>query len=244
VCRSRVALKMGVSFKLPFVAIIVAFATGCGNVVQIGIETPDAAPSDAMSVDVVHNDAGSSDDVGEGQDGSAGDAGQPPDGDMEDASPPPCPTVAPMAGSMCPIVGQECEYGTSASTACNRLATCTSEGWTYASPVPKCAMGICPKNYDEEDGGSCSTEGLVCSYPMLGTCNCASMLGVVVDSGSSLTWQCFPEQTGCPIPRPNIGSPCMATSATLLCDYGPCAGGVELRCADGQWEEVMMPCPG
>jgi hypothetical protein len=171
-------------------------------------------------------------------DGSPVDTGAPGDSPAT----PECPSSSPTAGSPCPSVGLVCEYGSSATVACNKVATCSASGWKFAPPSTSgCAVGTCPAAYPSADVGmACSSNDLVCSYPA-GTCTCASSTPLTADAGGP-HWQCFPKQSGCPTPRPKLGTKCSPTAAEP-CDYGACAGGIELVCKDGVWEESMVGCP-
>jgi hypothetical protein len=208
----------------------------CSGAVIIGQENPNGVTDSGNS---------SAPDVGldAGRDGpSTKDA--PSDGvaPMPDASSPHCPTAAPKAGSTCPKVGLECEYGTNAGIACNTVATCSTSGWTYASSLPDtpCVDGSCPTDYPgAEPSDTCAPKGLVCTYGQ-GTCTCGAPPGpATVDA--SVTWDCY-HPKGCPVTRPSLGSPC-TTPASTTCDYGACAGGVTVYCDHGTWHEVMTGCP-
>jgi hypothetical protein len=155
---------------------------------------------------------------------------------------PACPKTEPAAGSFCSSIGEECEYGTNASTACNVIVTCTKSGWAHMAPTTACVHGSCPATYPSAMvGEACSPGGLDCGYEE-GTCTCAPPIGpLMADGGDSVRWQCFPKQAGCPSPRPTLGAAC--TSPGLSCNYGACADGVELMCKGGVWTSVVVGCP-
>jgi hypothetical protein len=228
--------------SLPFFAAITAALAGCsGGNVTIGVESNDGGSRGASTDSGLHL--------------GGSDANNYPDGIVTpqleggvhlDGSPPPpvpaCPKTEPAAGSSCASVGEECEFGTSASTSCNVIVSCTSSGWAPVTPTTACAHGTCPAAYPSAMvGEACSPNGLDCGYEK-GTCTCAPPSGPLMsDGGDSVRWQCFPKQTGCPSPRPTIGAPC--TSSGVSCNYGVCAGGVELECKKGVWASVMVACP-
>jgi len=235
-----------------FVTALVAGLAGCSSgVVAIGLDAEEGGLREASAPDAGTPDVERMDALSDAT--SQPDAGGPPPSEagVPDGSFSPCPATAPKAESRCPTVGQECEYGTDPSAACNMLATCTSgaasgslPGWTYPIATTPCKSGTCPSAYPSALAGeTCTPSGLVCSYTQ-GTCTCAPRSGPVsVDSGPAVQWQCFPAETGCPSPRPAVGSACTASSLTKACNYGACAGGVELSCVDGEWQEVMVGCP-
>jgi hypothetical protein len=83
---------------------------------------------------------------------------------------------------------------------------------------------------------ACTPDGLACAYPE-GQCNCADTLPI---SNSGPVWQCT-TPTGCPEPRPRIGSEC--TQDGLQCDYNACIGGVAFQCTNGIWRQAEVGCP-
>jgi len=161
-----------------------------------------------------------------------------------------CPTKPPAVGMTCLEIGQLCEYGASAAVECNMLYECTTGGWKLvpaSSGGTPCPTGAkCPPTYPSgEVGIACSSDGLSCSYTE-GTCNCAVDMTTPtkVDASMIPRWICFPKQKGCPSPRPTIGSKCgPSTASGGVCNYGMCAGGVELECKGGVWVEVKETCP-
>jgi hypothetical protein len=139
---------------------------------------------------------------------------------------------------MCPVLYATCEYGSDPNPSCNQLFQCQSTGWQPENGSCP-GGGTCPASYSAvAQNQACMPEGLDCAYSE-GQCNCTYTLPV----GGGPYWKCFTPAGGCPDPRPRIGSACSAPS-TLSCDYGACAGGIELQCADGYWKEEAVPCPG
>jgi hypothetical protein len=227
--------------SLWFAVVLASLAACSGGNVAIGTESSEA------------NDAGSH----RGSDSGlhlGGDSASNPDGiatpQLEgggklDGPPPPpaaCPSTKPPAGSSCTPVGKECEFGSSASAACNVIESCSASGWTTEPAATPCVHATCPATYPSAMvGEACSPKDLDCDYPE-GTCTCALPIGpLMADGGDTVRWQCFPKQTGCPSPRPKIGSPCASPGTS--CNYGACASGVELKCEGGIWTEVMVACP-
>jgi hypothetical protein len=232
---------MGSSPKLLPAVVGVLFAGCSSGIIPIGIEGNDGGSRDASHPDTSVDGSG-----GMPETGSPDAVGPSSDVGAPDGSTPACPTTEPTEASACSDVGQECEYGTNPSAVCNNIFKCTSGGWRSTAPSAACPPpDECPVAYpSKEVGDVCSPTGLVCSYPK-GTCTCAEPSGPSpVDGGTSLRWRCFPEQAGCPSPRPRIGTKCSPTStASMVCNYGACAGGVELKCVDDVWTEVMVACP-
>jgi hypothetical protein len=141
-----------------------------------------------------------------------------------------CPAHAPAANAKCTDNGLECEYGSSPDIACNQLAECESNVWTYL------ASGTCTMN-------ACDTAGVSCAYPQ-GTCVCGSSgpVRVSLDGGSfGPTWSCQPATAACPSPRPDLGTAC--STPTQICDYGSCEGGIAMECKGGAWQRAMTACP-
>ena len=139
-------------------------------------------------------------------------------------------------------MGLECEYGSNPSTACNEIATCDSTGWSFsgASGPSTCPGGTCPATYaDVPQNKTCTPLGLDCAYAQ-GQCNCART--ALVSVGDTPVWQCSTPATGCPEPRPRLGSACSQPS--LECDYGACTGGIAEQCLDGIWQRAETACPG
>ncbi len=190
----------------------------------------DAGPmSDGGGEDGSTNDGGPTQDAG-GEGGSDAGGGQGT-----------CPTTLPASGAPCSVSGLECEYGGNPSVRCNQVAECTAGAWTYAAGGA-CVVGVCPPTYASAVAQNCTTSGLVCSYAQ-GTCGCMFGGGPirVIDGSIVSAWSCAPAQTGCPSPRPDIGTPCSQPGDT--CDYAPCNGGVELSCTGGRWDVEPVACP-
>ncbi|HEY4013575.1 MAG TPA: hypothetical protein VGM06_09570 [Polyangiaceae bacterium] len=204
---------------------------------------------------VLGTDAGGADTGVSGDDGSTADTGVPTDaGGLEDGpaidagsgtdagGSPLCPTSPAARASACPRVGLACEYGTSTNVACDTVVMCMASGWSVTEAV-SCPMGTCPATYDAVPmGEACAPSGLGCGYAK-GTCICSSSTGPieVIDGAVAIDWHCFPAMTGCPSPRPRLGTPCV--DAGVSCNYGACSGGVELSCDGGVWQEESVPCP-
>jgi hypothetical protein len=148
-----------------------------------------------------------------------------------------CPPNVPSNAASCPRVGLACEYGDNANPSCNQIADCASSGWNVP-PLGPCASGTCPAAYaDVVQNKACSPEGLDCSYAE-GQCDCTSTLPV---ASPAPVWECTTPASGCPAPRPRIGSPC--TQPGLSCNYGACTGGVAVECENGIWTQELLPCP-
>ncbi len=205
-----------------------ALLSGCGgNFSVIGSDGNDGG---------ARSDSGGSSDSGAGQDSGGGtsDGGTGEGG----GTGPACPVSPPPLGGACLTLGLECEYGSDPNPACDQLVQCTSSGWQSAGGPTTCTGGTCPATYAQVPvGQSCVPTNLTCDYPE-GTCICSLGTGPI---GTSPHWICWPATSGCPSPRPRIGSPCGQPG--LSCDYGACAGGVELECKDGTWQQALTPCP-
>lgn len=179
------------------------------------------------------------DDGGTGNDGGSGSDGSPtPDSGPQTK----CPTSPPSPGASCSYANLYCEYGSNPSPDCNQLFLCQGGSWVDETTGSACPpQADCPGSYASvPTGQDCTPNGLACAYPE-GTCLCTQSFGGLVKQTPA--WDCFPEETGCPSPRPDIGTACSAPSS-LSCDYGACSGGLELQCTDGTWQEVAVPCPG
>ena len=180
------------------------------------------------------NDSGTGNDGGPGNDGSPGNDG----GVSKD-----CPTSPPTPGSACLTTkgGPKCEYGTNPDPGCNQVFVCVSNAWVDQSSGQICApQSDCPATYASVPSGQdCSPEQLSCAYPQ-GECICTKSWGGV--QRTTPGWDCFPAQSGCPAPRPDIGSAC--TTQGQQCDYGGCSGGITLECNGTSWVQSITPCPG
>jgi hypothetical protein len=186
----------------------------------VSVAAPDAAP-DAVDCDVV-------------------DCPFAPD---PDASLVPCPTSPPDAGSPCPVLGENCEYGSSWWLGCNPMFECTPRGW-QGGPVqgpPACAddAGACPATWDDalEAGSFTTCPAYACQYEA-GTCGCVACgAGQIRHALVQGMWNCTAATPECPSPRPDLGTPCAGDGGTL-CGYGGdicCTGAPQLRCVDGVW---------
>ena len=204
-----------------------ALVLGCGG--QFSVIGSDGNDGGARS------DSGSGGDSGGGgtSDGGTGEAGTGEGG----GTGPSCPVSQPPPGGACPAIGLECEYGTDPNPACDPIVQCTASGWQSLGPSA-CPGGTCPATYGQVPvSQGCMPTNLTCDYPE-GTCICSLGTGPV---GLSPHWMCWPAMPGCPSPRPRMGTPCGQPG--LSCDYGACAGGVQLECKDGVWQQALTPCP-
>jgi hypothetical protein len=61
--------------------------------------------------------------------------------------------------------------------------------------------------------------------------------------GPAYTWICVTPMSGCPEPRPHLGSAC--STEGLYCDYGSCtfSDGAAQTCMDGYWQGGFAACP-
>ena len=176
-----------------------------------------------------------------GTDGGTNDDGgtdsSPP---IDGSKPTGCPTTPPFSGSSCAPASLECEYGTNPDPSCNQTFFCNAGVWQDQSSGTICPpQSDCPSTFAQiPNGQDCTPNGLQCAYPQ-GECICTTSFGGL--QKQTPAWDCFPAQTGCPSPRPDIGSACTGTNQ---CDYGACSGGVALECKGGVWTQVITPCPG
>jgi hypothetical protein len=85
--------------------------------------------------------------------------------------------------------------------------------------------------------GSCTMPGQTCNYPTE-ACICSS--GQVVSN--MLSWNCSMLTAGCPQDPPSIGSTCDPDG--LVCNYGWCLGGEEVKCTTGHWAKDEGLCAG
>jgi hypothetical protein len=132
----------------------------------------------------------------------------------------------------------QCEYGNNPNPACNDIESCTSNGWSDPPPGPACPTGTCPATYAQvPQGQACTPQGLDCAYPQ-GQCNCDSE---PESAKQTPVWLCSTPATGCPEPRPDIGTAC--SQSNLSCDYGACTGGIALQCTGGLWQQEATACP-
>jgi hypothetical protein len=179
-------------------------------------------------------------DAGSGVDGGDAGRGPPPgDGSLGAAV---CPPTPPTAGVMCTKSSTACEYGSNSNPSCNQTASCPNGVWEYMPPA-SCPTGSCPAHFPGDGGilGSlaCHPSDLVCAYAGEGTCGCGNPAGGLSEAGT--VWVCSAIEPGCPTPRPDQGTPCVA-SPFGNCSYAPCQGGIELACTGGAWTKVPVAC--
>jgi hypothetical protein len=162
---------------------------------------------------------------------------------------PACAETAPQQGSACGPQGLACEYGTATTQQCDTVATCNGGRWEVAVPTmtkSACQSGPasdCPSSFTTVPVGQhCDDYGVVCDYPQ-GRCACTVRDSpTVYDAEAQATWICPSPNSGCPLPRPRLGTPC---TAGLECDYGTCAipGATAEACTDNVWTEESTACP-
>jgi hypothetical protein len=160
----------------------------------------------------------------------------------------PCPEGLPPAGALC-IEGVACEYGSDPDVACDAVARCSGGQWSVrAATGTWCSTALdqaCPTSYASllQERTACAPVGTSCTYPEA-RCACATHCGMIGAAGGGAFW-CCPDGpsglSGCPMPRPRIGSAC--TSNGAVCDYGGCSGNVTLKCTDATWQPTSIACP-
>lgn len=153
-----------------------------------------------------------------------------------------CPESAPALGSRCPsdlpatMLGDlECEYG------CGDVLVCAEGTWSGAPGHWFCQAGpnptVCPSAIASiAPGGACTEVGATCAYAT-GICQCNAPSDPTPDGGVS--WWCGPG-SGCPMPRPRIGSGC--STVALTCAYEEC--GTAQECQGGVWRTAPGACGG
>ncbi len=163
-----------------------------------------------------------------------------------------CPESVPSGGVPCSPVGLVCEWGSSNVEECDTVGTCMPEGWdspAYPPEGPDCSGGppiACPSSYAAvPTGQACGPSGGYCDYPE-GRCGCGEPPGpiLLVDGSVASIWICQHPQTGCPQPRPRIGTTC--SHEGQFCDYGGCGavpGGNAEACTGGVWVDALEGCP-
>ncbi len=166
-----------------------------------------------------------------------------------DAGGPACPETAPQQGSACGPQGLACEYGTATVVECDTVATCNGGRWEIALPTMTkslCQSGPatdCPASLSAVPlGQHCDTYPTICDYPQ-GRCACTVRQSpTVTDASAQATWICPAPSSGCPLPRPLLGSPCTSSAE---CDYGTCAipGATAQACTDNLWVPESTACP-
>jgi hypothetical protein len=165
-----------------------------------------------------------------------------------------CPSAMPAAGTACSEATESCEYGDDPQITCDTVMTCDGMAWqkTQSPATTGCSKqnpSGCPATYaavSGEMGQSCGP--MVSCYYAEARCSCEQIcLDACIetfDGGPNPnTWFCdVPSTTGCPIPRPRLGTAC--TGDMQLCDYGGCEGNVTLQCQAGTWLAIQTECPG
>ena len=165
-----------------------------------------------------------------------------------------CPPAVPLAGTPCapPYVPYPfeavCEYGSDLH--CTTSAQWEGDAGAWVVQPCKGNASACPPAFDADAGGSCAVPRAqgACNYPE-GQCGCVLCGGVCDVAGAcgpdaspdATTWQCKPwlTPTGCPSPRPLLGTACPTTQA-MECDYGyDCFCGLaldpQMGCIEGHW---------
>jgi len=181
------------------------------------------------------------------------DAGTHDTGAPEDSGPDAtamgCPVAAPQQGGACGPQGIACEYGTATTQQCDTVATCNGGRWeVVAADMTKsaCQTGPaseCPATFMAVPVGQhCDFYPVSCDYPQ-GRCACAVRQSpTVTDASAQATWICPSPDSGCPLPRPDLGTPCTGMHE---CDYGTCAipGATAQTCTSGLWTLESTACP-
>ena len=189
----------------------------CGGELTTSLDaSTDAATADAMGIDSAPSDTGTG----------------------------PCPAAQPNAGSSCPSesVGLACEYGANWSVACNSTFTCESDHtWHDTSNHAGCLdASMCPTSAPIHD--SACTSYASCDYSAE-HCICITQCGGI-PLPSDPRWICQPNPTGCPFPRPDIGTPCASEGENCAYTVECCSGGTDLVCSGGSWRSSpTLPCP-
>ncbi len=141
---------------------------------------------------------------------------------------PVCPAHKPFENTMCSLpAGVDCEYpdlpaGIQYDLSCSTVFTCQDGMWNKIWPTgggPGCRTDAAGNPMaclgPAAAIGPCPSTSLYCLYPSAQeACFCANL------GGSTPQWSCAPTPTGCPFPRPRVGSKCMGS---LDCVYDPCA---------------------
>jgi hypothetical protein len=153
-----------------------------------------------------------------------------------------CPTTPPTASAACSQDKLACEYGSNPDPSCNQAFECSGGAWVDRTSGVACPpQSDCPASYASIPATeNCSPETLTCAYPE-GECICTQSLGGVEKQTPS--WDCIPVVSGCPSPRPDLGTACVANSSNQQCDYGQCSGGISMSCQQGVWQQVFAACP-
>ena len=144
----------------------------------------------------------------------------------------------PTVNAPCAKDGVICEYGSDVNEICNTLRICETYGnstkWVMGQPIPPgyCPTqdpglsNTCPQTLDAAVG-ACGDTSLVCHY-VNGFCACHG------DAGPQ--WSCDTQVSGCPHPRPDLGSPCGVEGTS--CSYLACVvpWGIFITCEAGIWQ--------
>jgi hypothetical protein len=183
-----------------------------------------------------------------GDDGGTGGAGGHPGSDAGSTY---CPSTLPPQGTACSDEGLYCEYGDDPNLNCDTITQCYGGQWNVEKgyggtcPTPPANPSGCPDSFASVPVGQhCGTlVGTTCSYPQ-GFCGCSIGSGgpYPEDAAAVATWICDAPATGCPMPRPKLGTPC--SQDNLECDYSPCSlpSGVSLICQSGAWQDAPYGC--
>jgi hypothetical protein len=226
-----------------------AFAVACG-----GSTTSEGGEGGAGS----NAGIGSGSASGSGGGGSGGSSGSGSTGSSgssggtSDAAVPGCPGSPPLAGAACVPEGLTCEWGSSNVAGCDTIGVCRGGAFDFNAINPgvrDCGGGppiACPSSYASVPvGQTCTPAGGYCDYSE-GRCACGQPAGPVllVDGSPAEIWMCQKPQSGCPQPRPRLGSSCSIEGQ--FCDYGGCGevpGGSAEQCTGGVWVEAEEACP-
>jgi len=179
-----------------------------------------------------------------------GDVFENPDGGTSDAGSTYCPSSPPAQGAACSDPNMWCEYGSDPDLSCNTVANCSNGEWSVQTPPSNgCPTppnpSSCPASFASVPVGShCGAlVGTTCSYAQ-GFCGCTIGSGgpYPEDAAAVATWVCDAPTTGCPLPRPKLGTPC--SQEGLQCDYSSCSlpTGVTLTCQSGAWQNTPFGC--
>jgi len=189
-----------------------------------------------------------------GDAGHTRDAGHERDSGADSGNTTGCPTAQPSAGSACESPTLSCEYGSDPAISCDTVMTCEGTAWkqTQAPATSGCSKtnsAACPATFAAATGPMGQSCGApVSCYYTEARCSCQQVClgacGAPIDVGPApLTWVCdIPTTTGCPIPRPRLGTSC--TVDPLVCDYGGCEGNLTMQCQAGTWLAIGSECPG
>lgn len=168
-----------------------------------------------------------------------------------------CPQTLPEAGAPCqptrlstPSVYAACEYGDNPH--CTSVAMCASHDdgktflWGVNSPDPSCAGNgpSCPAELHAGTAG-CPVSA-TCTYAT-GRCFCIACVSSsgpcgsnqCVDQDGGTQWSCdaWQQPSGCPTPRPLLGTSCNA--AGQMCGGFP---DPVMQCAEGYWVVPIEGC--